>query len=61
MDEMSFLFRNTVSKANDLVYNGMRERYASLLDENDNIRPYAATAERGLPIIFNYDAWPEND
>lgn len=35
MDEMSFLFRNTVSKANDLVYNGMRDRYASLLDEND--------------------------
>lgn len=60
MDEMSVLFRNTVSKANDLVGNGMRDRYASLLDENDE-EPYAATAESGLPMIFNYDAWPEND
>lgn len=53
---MSFLFRNTVSKANDFVGNWMRDRYASLLDEI-----YAATAESGLPMIFNYDAWPEND
>lgn len=36
----------------------MRDRYASRLDENDE-EPYAATAERGLPMIFNYDAWPE--
>lgn len=36
------------------------DRYASLLDENDE-EPYAATAESGLPMIFNYDAWPEND
>lgn len=35
MDEMLFLFRNIVFKVNDLVYNGMRERYVSFLDEND--------------------------
>lgn len=58
---MSFLSRNTVSKANDIVGKWTRDRYASLLDENDE-KPYATTAERVCQSwFFSYDALPEND
>lgn len=46
MEDMSLSFRNAVSRAVDLVVNGMRYRYASLLDHGNGGDPCAASAVR---------------
>lgn len=61
MEDMSLSFRNAVSRAVDLVVNGMRDRYASLLDHGNGGDPCAASAMRNLTMVFNHDVWPENE
>jgi hypothetical protein len=60
MDEMPLSFRNSVSRAIDFVVVGMRDGYASLLEENGD-ELCAASAVRGLSVIFNHDVWPDDD